>query len=111
MAEITVAEVEADRVDLAFHQGDDFTLTLTFAASVAASTFAAQIRPSTKSSTSWSFTVDMTNAASGVVVLTMAAANTAVMPARAAWDLEETKSGKKTTLLKGRVRVDREVTR
>ena len=111
MADITVVEVVAERADLGFHQGDDFTLTLTFAENVSTSTFAAQVRPTVKSSTSWAFSVDMTDAATGVVVFTLAKADTAAMPASGNWDLEETKSGKTTTLLKGRVRVSREVTR
>ena len=111
MAETLHVEAIPEVVDLRLHQGDTFTLTLTFQGNVASSTFAAQVRPTTKSATFWNFAVDTSQAASGIVVLTLSAANTAAMPATAVWDLQETKAGVVTTLLKGRVRVGRETTR
>lgn len=98
------------RRDLVFTRGDDWVHRVTFTTDgttpidVSARTYLAQLRSSADGELVATFDVDMAAAASGVVVLSLAAAATAALHAKAyAWDLQETAAGKKTTIIAGTV--------
>lgn len=79
---------------------------------VSAYTWEAQIRATTGADTvlaSW--TIDDTNAASGEVELSLPGETTADLPATCVWDLQGTAGGEVTTVLKGTIVVEAEVTR
>lgn len=101
---------------------DDYSHTVTIvdadevAVVLTGRTYAAQIRssPATAGTADAAFTVDLTNLATGVVVLTLTNTQTgALVPATAYWwDLQETVTATtfKTTILAGKVTVVQDVT-
>jgi hypothetical protein len=105
--------------DLDVYRGDDFAHTVTFTdaagapINVSARTFASQLRryPDT-SVIAATFGVDMTNAATGVVVFTLADTVTSTLDAGPyVYDVQQTDSGTVTTMLAGDVTVAADVTR
>lgn len=107
------------RHDFHIYRGDDWARTITFAdpagavIDVSSRTFAAQIRATADSATILAtMTVTMTQAALGIVEISLSAAQTAALEAGVdRWDLSQTVSGLKTTLLAGAVYVEGDVTR
>lgn len=101
-------------------RGDDWEHTLRFWTDASKTTplvltgrtYTAQLRQSPESEVAADLEVDATDLATGVIVLTLAHADTADLPARSyVWDLQEVASGVVTTLLAGRVHVAKDVTR
>ena len=105
--------------DLNAYQGDDFTHEVKFVdsagapVSVVGRTFASQVRRRWSDTTiDATFTVDASNAATGVVVFTLSSATmTAFEPGTYRYDLQQVSGGRKLTLLKGKFVVDGEITR
>lgn len=103
-------------VDLTWSHGDTTAFTFTFQDDQAApinysgSTFAAVVQETlVTGATEWAFTVDDTNKATGVVVLTTP--TDADLPTSGYWDLRETDgSGNVLTLVAGKVAIPRTVT-
>lgn len=111
--------VPADQ-DLTITRGDTETLVINLTSdddgtpiNITGRTYRAQIRQSQDSTTiKASFTCVLSNAASGQVTCTLAAADSATLPVgKAYWDLEENASGVITTILSGNVTVTADVTR
>jgi hypothetical protein len=105
--------------DLDVYRGDDFSHSVTFkdvngaVINVSARTFASQLRryPDT-SVIAATFGVDMTNAATGIVVFTLADTVTSTLDAGPyVYDVQQTDSGTVTTMLAGDVTVAADVTR
>lgn len=99
---------------LDIYQGDDFSVDLDFDIDLTGYTLTSQIRhePS-DSSPAETLTVTMTDAANGLVELSLTAAETADLIAqRYWWDLQWTEpSGDIRTVLRGRATVTAEITR
>src|SRR5689334_7216464 len=100
------------------YQGDKFALTVRFFSDdaktvpidLSAGTWRAQIRRNESSSTVLAtFNVDTTDADTGVLVLSLTAAQTAELPQSCVWDLEDTTADQ--TFLKCSMAVGREVSR
>jgi len=101
-------------------RGDDYTMSLTFYSDAAktspmnlsGSTFAAQLRTSPDDTAHVDFSIDTTNAATGVLLLSLTHTQTAALGRLYAWDLQQTDgSGKVTTLIAGNAAVALDVTR
>lgn len=110
--------MEPARLDIAIYRGDYYSLTLTFQNKTtnepidySAGTFAAQIRPDANSDRVWDFQVNDDDSATGVVVISLLAADTAKMPKACVWDMEIDIGGTVTTLIGGNADVGRDVTR
>lgn len=104
----------ATHQDIHPYQGDDYTLRLQWAEDLDVSdrTFRAQVRARESSAdTLAEFEVEMSSASSGQVDFILAADDVATLPRRAVYDIEQTRAGAITTLFKGNVICDREVTR
>ena len=106
--------------DIRFTQGDTYGHVLTIendavppvATNVSARTFAAQVRRYASSDTiAATFAVDMTNAATGVVQLSLTATQTAALTGPYYWDVHMVTGSSVLTLIAGSVTVDAEVTR
>lgn len=106
--------------DLAFYQGDDYAHEITFtddatppaALDLSAYRFAAQFRRWHADPDAVDFAVDVTQADTGLIILSLTAAQTAGLPSKGVWDLEVTlPSGAIETWLAGAVAVGRDVTR
>lgn len=115
MATETISQV-ASPVDIHFVQGDSFSRTVQFSQSnspldVSSWTITAQIRRRASSSTAIDFTVDMTDAAEGLVSISISPEDAASLSLTNVWDLQRDLGGDIRTLLAGAVTVDREVTR
>lgn len=73
-------------VDIDFTQGDDYLATLTFvdstgaAIDMSAQTFTGKSRENPDSTVSWDWVPDETNKATGIVLMSLAHADTEVMP-------------------------------
>jgi hypothetical protein len=101
------------------YQGDDFTHEVRFVdgtgapENVTGRTFASQVRRRWSDTTiDATFTVDTSNAATGVVVFTLSAAvMTAFEPGEYRYDLQQTVAGRRLTLLRGIFKVTGEITR
>lgn len=101
-------------------QGDDWLITCTFidasgyAIDLSASTFTCQIRrgKTRNSPLAASFSIDTTDAATGIVVLSLSSAESALLTGRYYYyDLQQIDSdGKYTTLLGGKITLIKEVT-
>lgn len=95
--------------DLDLYRGDTYAHTVTFTdgtdpVDVSGYSWLAQIRETTDSAAVVeAFTVDTTNAATGVLVLRLSAAQAAELPRSARWDLQRTAGGVVETILAGRV--------
>jgi hypothetical protein len=99
--------------NIEFTEGDDYPHVLTYSSGLDVSgwTFAAQVRPTTTSDESWSFTFDLSNAATGVVAFSLTAEQTAEMPTQCVWDFHAfDETGSRRTQLRGDVKVQRQVT-
>ena len=103
--------------DLTIYRGDDYSHTVTIQAEdgtpedVSGSTRAAQFRRHDRDETAVDFTVDTTNAATGVIVHSLTAAQIADLPPRGVYDLQRTTDGEVETYLAGDVTVTGDVTR
>lgn len=104
--------------DLTMYQGDTYEHELTVtddadppvALDLSTGTWRAQVRKHAQAtSVLASFAVDDTDAANGVLFLTLTPEQTAALPSNCTWDLEDTVAG--VTYLRGAVTVEREVTR
>lgn len=102
---------------LTVYAGDDYTHTVTAVdgngdpVDLSDRTWTAQWRRSRVSATAVAFTVDTTNAAAGVLVVSLTAAQTAQL-ASGEWDLQGVYGdGTVETLLQGEVVVTKDVTR
>jgi len=97
------------------YQGDIWAMTVTFTdgtdpLDVSGGTWRAQVRKTPSSTTVLAdIAVDTTDAAAGVLVLSLTAEDTAGLPPECWWDLEDTTAGK--TYLRCKLTVTREVTR
>lgn len=109
----------AARRDIQIYQGDTFIHRLEIVdgnmtpVNVTGSTFASQIRKrASYTNVEATFAVDMTNAATGVVVLTLSpAATNGLLAGRYHYDVHQVTGGNVLTLVYGRVDVTGEVTR
>jgi hypothetical protein len=99
--------------DIEFTQGDDYRHTVTFSGvpDVSSWVFAAQVRVTQADTADTPFAISMTNAATGVIVLTLTKAQTVLLPQFCVWDLQANDGTGINTLLAGDVQVFREVTR
>lgn len=106
-------------LDIDMVQGDTYVNTITFVdengtgIDYSAATFAAQVRPTYKSPNTemQAFDVNVTNAATGIIVITLLNTQTRTLPTECVWDFQITIGGTPTTLLAGSVNVQRDVTR
>lgn len=105
-------------LDLQVYRGDDplFQVTMTEGGTpvvLPTTGWTAQIRESTSptSPVLATFTIDASTAATGVLRLSLAGADTAGLPSSAAWDLQCTDGGKVRTYLAGSVVATGQVTR
>lgn len=105
-------------LDIEIFTGETVTITLRIKESgvpidVSTRTYAAQVRQMPKSTTILAtFSVDMTNAATGVVVLTLSAATTAALDVtHAVWDVKETNAGVVSRVHGGQAVIKQMVTR
>lgn len=99
---------------LDIYQGDVFTLSLDFDVDLTGYTLEAQIRHDPDDTTpAETLTVTVTDAANGLVQLSLTAVETAaLLPQRYWWDLQWTDpSGDVRTILRGRATVTAEITR
>lgn len=104
--------------NLSFYRGDDYSHQITFtdnasppeALNLSSYEFAAQIRPRAEKSSILlaTFTIDVSQAASGILVLHLNKAQTRIDSGF--WDLEVDDGTKTKTWLKGTVTVDGDVT-
>jgi len=113
-----MAEIEqiATTLDIHFVQGDSLSRVLQFTQDsspidVSDWEITAQIRRRASSSTAVDFTVDMTDAATGLVEISITPEDAASLALSNVWDLQRVVAGEVRTLLAGTVTVDREVTR
>lgn len=100
-------DLRPGKLNIRTSRGDTVAVPLTIqeggvAANLTGRTYAAQLRKSKTSPTSVAVTVDTTGAASGQLVLRMAAADTAVLTGDYQWDLQQTIGGSVRTILEGR---------
>jgi hypothetical protein len=100
--------------------GNDYVLPVNFedtgasAIDVSARTYAAQVRAWPSGGVLATFDVNMTNAATGTVVISIADTDTATLAgevAEARWDMQQTNAGTVTTVLAGTVTISQDVTR
>jgi uncharacterized 2Fe-2S/4Fe-4S cluster protein (DUF4445 family) len=73
-------------------------------------TFAAKIRSLSDNSVVTAFTVSTTQAASGIILISLTAAQTLALADSNRWDIERTVAGKKSTFMGGSFSVDTQVT-
>lgn len=104
-------------LDLALYAGDGLSITVTVTDAkgsrvALAGTWRASVRPTRTSATVVSLTVDDTDEANGVVVVTGTGAQVESFADVGVWDLEYTPAaGQAVTLLTGAVTVQRDVSR
>lgn len=107
------------RLGFKMRRGDDFAESITIkegtpsvAVDVSARTYKAQVRTEEDSpDVVAEMTVDMTDAATGVIVISIQDAVTATMLGDYVWDLQQTVGGSVRTLLAGAFEVEADVTR
>jgi hypothetical protein len=107
------------RRDLNAYQGDDFVHELRFVdsdgdpVSAVGRTFVSQVRRRWSDTTiDATFSVDTSNAANGIVTFTLSGAvMTGFEPGEYRYDLQQTASGRRLTLLRGKFVVPGEITR
>jgi hypothetical protein len=109
---------EAGVLDLEIYRGDDYVHTLYFTDTqnppqphdLSDFTFKAQIRdrPEMATVVLATFTVDISGAADGVIVISLNPAQTRIQPGH--WDLEVSDGANTQTWLKGKVLVEGDVT-
>lgn len=121
----TTINQTATPLDIHFVQGDTFRRRLFFftltdpddpestpiPTNVSTWGISAQIRRRANSSTSVDFDIDMTDAATGYVTISITDDDAATLAESNKWDLQRVLGGETRTLLAGDVTVDREVTR
>ena len=104
----------------AVYRGDRYLLTVTHddgavppaAVNVSGRTVLAQVRTDPDGDLLGTFAVDYTDAATGVIVLSLAAADTAAITVGSwYWDYQETSSGVPATIVRGRCDVVGDVSR
>lgn len=104
-------------LDIEFRQGDTVSLSTTIkengsAVDVSTRTYLAQIRKVKEGPVVEEFTIDMTLAATGKIVLNITPADSKLIPSGGyVWDLEQTNGGSVRTLLAGSVEVEADVSR
>ncbi len=102
--------------DLRVYRGDDYSHVVTFVdvngdPFPVVGSLRAQVRRRSGDGLVASFTVDVAEAAAGVVTLYLGATVTAGLSSVYVWDLEQNNAGTVATLLSGRLRVVEDVTR
>lgn len=118
----TTIDHTATAVNIHFVQGDTFRRRLFFyqldvdgvtqiPEDVSTWTITAQIRRRASSTTAIDFSVDMTDAATGYVTISITDDDAATLAENNVWDLQRVLNGETKTLLAGTVTADREVTR
>jgi len=107
----------AAKVNLRLYRGDDRGIQFTFTDSSSApialptSTWTSQIRAAVGAADVLaSFTVDASQAATGVVKISLAHTDSATLPARCVYDLQVNSAGSITTYIQGSISMDGEVT-
>lgn len=96
---------------LTFTQGDSFRQVFDFNIDITGATITAQARTYPESPTlAAQFSVTVQDAAQGLVVLELTPAQTKILPLRAYWDMQMDLGGTVTTVMKGQVFCEREVT-
>lgn len=109
-----VAGASAAPIDLEWSEGDSASWTFIFEdqledpLDLSGTTFIAQIRRRASHSTAVDISVDTTDAAAGVLVLSVPAVG---VPRDGVWDLRQLEGGEFTTLVAGSVRVAATVAR
>lgn len=113
------------RYDLSITRGDDYQKTIFFLMQsedsngndilteqdYSAAEWSAQYRRNADDTQPVDFTIDTTNAASGVIVISLTAAQTAVLKCDGVWDLQRVLAGNTSTRIAGTARLIRDVTR
>lgn len=108
-----------ETVDISIYQGDSFTVTLHFWSDAAHTSpldvsgrvYRSQIRPRPGHATLLAeFSVDMTDASDGTVLLSLTPAQTALLRRDCAWDVEQQVDTIVLTIVAGDVDVTRDVT-
>lgn len=103
--------------DLEFTRGDDVSETFHWqdgagtTINITGRTYAAQIRKDPDATAYWSFTPTVSGAAGNLTLTMLTAVTTTIPPGRWYWDLQETISGLKNTVMAGRVTVWADTTR
>lgn len=97
--------------------GDDYDHQITFVDTdgvtpldVSSWTFAAKVRRSAGDSAVTAFTIDTTDASSGVIVLSLSGTQTGALAPGSVWDAERTVGGKTLTFLGGSFTTEPQVT-
>ena len=98
---------------ITFRRGDFYANNLDFGTTdVSAWTITSQIRRSPDERTILAtFAVDMTDAATGTVILTLDEVDTVALPLKAVWDVQAVIAAHTFTIMGGEVTVERDVTR
>ena len=102
----------ASEYDMAMVQGDSFRQVFDFNIDITGATITAQSRVYPESPVvAAQFSIEVEDAATGIVVLTLTPAQTKLLPLRSYWDMQITQGSTVTTVMQGRVFCSREVTR
>lgn len=107
------------RLDYEFVRGDDFADEITIEegdplapADVSARTYTAQVRTTADATdVTATFSIDMTDAATGIIVLRIADTVTATMDGSYVWDLQQDTAGVIRTMAGGAFTLRKDVTR
>lgn len=115
MATTPEVEATAGKVNLRFYRGDDRGVQFTFTNAgtpivLPTSTWTSQIRAKAGDPVLASFTVDSTQAGSGIIKVGLAHADSAMLPTRCLYDLQVNDAGSITTYLQGTITMEGEVT-
>lgn len=111
---MTTASLCAGVLNLCFTRGDKVTLALTIkengaVVSVAGRTFRCQMRADWDGAVVTNFSIDMAQAASGIVTISLPAAGTSSLAGDYVWDFEDVTNGR--TLFRGEVKVEKDASR
>lgn len=116
MATTPEVEATAARCNLRLYRGDDRGVQFTFKDSsgnplvLATSAWTSQIKDKIGGTLLASFTVDASQAASGIVTLGLAHTDSAALPSRCVYDIQLNDAGSITTYLQGTITMEGEVT-
>jgi len=116
MATTPEAQATAARCNLRLYRGDDRGIQMMLKDSsgapiaLPASTWTSQIKDKIGGTLLASFTVDATQAASGIITLGIAHADSAALPSRCVYDLQVNDAGSITTYMQGTISMEGEVT-
>lgn len=115
---MTTVDLRPARLNYKIQRGDDFSDTITISegspavpVDVSARTYAAKVRRTPNGDVVGTMTIDMTDAATGVVGYALSNTITDDMSGKYVWDFQQTTGGSVRTLLAGTFTVDLDVTR